>query len=327
MKSDGVGERHLSTESFEQYLAASATALIKIDGDPIVYLYIDPQVPRLALRTPLTHHSLPDVSTYQHISVAQIHWSDSYWFEIRVDSDVIRAAYPIMCAIADRIQLDGSGFDSAVSGSLAEFREVFSRHTRLTFEAEIGLYGELLLLNHIMKHSAPLDAVQSWRGPDGEEHDFDLAGNDVEVKCTTAEERIHWINGGHQLQPTNGRPLWLLSLQLTGAGRDGKSLSDLVSDTRSALASNPAMGLFARKLSSVGWRDESSRLHTARFRLRSEPAIYSVDSNFPAITSQRLADAGFDIAPIMRIRYALNLGALSQAFDIPACLINIGIPA
>jgi hypothetical protein len=326
MNSEGAGERHLSSEGLAHYIAAGVPSLIKIEGAPITYLVIEPMVQRLALRTPLTRHSLPDVSAYQHISAVVIHWNDGAWFEVRADGAVMLEAYPVLCAIADRIQIDGIPFDAAVSGSLAAFRQLFSRHSRLTFEEEIGLYAELLLVNHLLAHFPPQEAVSAWRGPDGEEHDFDIAGNDVEVKCTVAEERIHWINDGNQLEPTCGRPLWILSIQLTGASGDGHSLADLIALILSRLTDAHAVDLFKAKLAAVRWREESPLLHTSTFRLRTEPAVFSVDDSFPALTRRRLTAAGVDLARVISMRYALNLSGLPQATVTPEVLKNISVP-
>lgn len=326
MTPDAGGERHLTRESLEHYIDAGAPSLIKIEGAPAAYLVIEPLAHRLALRTPLYRHALPDVSAYQHISAAAVHWNDSTWLEIGVDGAVMREAYPVLCAMADRIQIDGMPVDAAVSGSLAAFREVFSRHSRLSFEEEIGLFAELLLLNHLLGQFSPQEAVSAWRGPDGEEHDFDIAGNDVEVKCTVAEDRIHWISDGNQLEPTHGRPLLLLSIQLTSAGSEGHSLADLVALVHSRLADAQAVDLFEAKLAAVRWRQQSPLLHTSKFRLRSEPAAFAVDEGFPTLTRRRLTTAGLNLSCVVQIRYALNLSGLSQAVVTPEVLKNIGMP-
>jgi len=324
MTSLGASERHLTVEGLEHYISGGAPAVIKIEGAPIIYLVIDPSIERLSLRTPLTRHALPDVSAYQHFSSSAIHWNDEPWFELRVDGEVLRDAYPVICSIADRIQLEGTPFDSAVSGSLAAFREVLAQHDRLSLEEELGLFGELVLLRHLLSAQPPADAVAGWRGPDAEEHDFDIQGNDVELKCTLAEERIHWINGMGQLEPTQARPLWLLSMQLTRAGNDGVSLAELIQEINSLVSAGDAAQLFNSKLSSAGWRGDSAHQHKSKFRLRSSPAVYAVNDRFPALIRSRLAAAGFDLAHIVQLRYALNLKGLLPEAAPPEFLKNMG---
>src|SRR5262249_48510664 len=110
MTSAGDSRRHLSPDGFQEYLRAGAPSVIKIEGSPSVYLAIDPSLSKLALRTPLQRQSVPDLSAYQHISAAAVHWNDAQWCELRIEGDIIVEAYPILCAIADRIQLRSLDF-------------------------------------------------------------------------------------------------------------------------------------------------------------------------------------------------------------------------
>ena len=61
--------------------------MIKIEGDPIVYLCIEPATSRLSLRVPHLRGALPDLSGYQHLSAAVVHWNDAAWFELRSQAD------------------------------------------------------------------------------------------------------------------------------------------------------------------------------------------------------------------------------------------------
>ena len=37
-------------------------------------------------------------------------------------------------------------------------------------------------------------AIAAWRGPNGDEHDFDIGSGDLEVKATLSEKRVHWMD-------------------------------------------------------------------------------------------------------------------------------------
>jgi hypothetical protein len=324
MTAAAPGDRHLTTEGLDHYLAAGAPAMIKIEGEPVAYLVIEPAAQRLALRTPLARQALPDLHAYQHISTTALYWGDSPWSELRIEGGSARDAYPVLCAIADRIQLDGVDFGPAVQEALDSFRELLSTRQRLSFEEEIGLFGELILLKNLLAHLSSVDAVASWRGPDKEEHDFDVAGHDIEVKSTVSEERLHWINDLNQLEPALARPLWLVSVQLTGAA-DGHALAELISDIRALLSAEPDREAFGRKLAQVGWRDDMAPMHPRKWRLRSEPALYAVNGDFPALTAKRLGNAGVDLTRLVQIRYFLNLAGLRTSTDFPVFLQNLYI--
>jgi hypothetical protein len=283
-----ANRRHLSPEGFGQYLRSGAPSIVKIDGTPAVYLVIDATARQVALRTPLVRHGIPNLSGYQHISAEAIYWNDGQWCELRVSGDIIPDAYPILCAIADRIQLQSVDFHTAVTHALSSLRRLLAGRGRMSEEEEVGLFGELLVLKHFLQKAPSSDAIAYWQGPEGAEHDFVLPDGDVEVKSTTLETRCHWINDIHQLEPKLGRRLQLLSIQLTGASADGTTLMGLVEEVRRLVPDAGAAEELGRKLERVNWHDASAELYTTRFRLRTKPAVFNVDGAFPAMTPGRL---------------------------------------
>jgi hypothetical protein len=313
----------LSPEGFREYLRSGAPSIVRIDGAPVVYLVIDASERQLALRTPLVRHGVPNLSGYQHISAEAIYWNDSQWCELRVSGDIILDAYPILCAIADRIQLQSLDFHTAVTEALSSLRRLLAGRGRMSEEQEIGLFGELLVLKHLLKQVPPSDALACWRGPDGEEHDFVLPDGDVEVKATTSETRSHWINDIHQLEPKLGRHLRLLSMQLTGVAADGTTLAGLIEEIRELVPEAGAAEEFRHKLELANWRDGSAELYTTRFRLRTKPAMFDVDDAFPAMTPGRLEAAGLEGSRFRQIRYLIDLGGLVESTDTGGLLGQI----
>jgi hypothetical protein len=323
VNSTDASERHLSPEGFREYLRSGAPSIVRIDGTPAIHLVIDATARRLALRTPLVRHGVPNLSGYQHISAEAIYWNDGQWCELRVSGDIILDAYPILCAIADRIQLQSLDFHTAVTEALSSLRRLLAGRGRMSEEQEIGLFGELLVLKHLLKKVPASDALACWRGPEGEEHDFVLPDGDVEVKSTTSETRSHWINDIHQLEPKLGRHLRLLSMQLTGAAADGTSLTGLIEEMRNLVGDAAVAEELRRKLERANWRDASAELYTTRFRLRTKPTIFDVDGTFPAMTPQRLKAAGLDCSRFQQIRYLVDLGGLVESTDTGDLLAHI----
>ncbi len=236
-------------------------------------------------------------------------------------STVLLEAYPALCAVADRIQLDGLPLDRAVTEVLAGYHELLRGLGRLSDEEAVGLFGELLVLRWLGAGLGTGPALQAWQGPDGEEHDFCLSDLDVEVKSTTSEVRRHWIGSTTQLLPTLGRPLCLLSIQLTGAGSGGSSLPELVETVRRVYEGDDLTRL-NEILARIGWSDMHAPLYGSRYRLRSAPLTFDVDAAFPAITPARLELAGVPMDRIAAVRYLLDLSGLSptptpSVFQIP----------
>lgn len=313
MSRSSAPPRHLSLDGFSEYLAAGAPSALKIEGEPIVYISVDPAVPRLTLRTPLGKQAMPDLSGYEHLSALSVYWNDGQWCELRLDGEIVEDAYPVFCSIADRIQLRAMNFGSAVVDALGTLRELLSGKGRLTQEQEIGLYGELLVLGSLLDTMPASDALASWRGPEAEEHDFTLDADDVEVKCTTCEDRAHWISGFHQLEPTVGRRLWLLSVQLTAVGPSGISLAELIEDTRSRFSDPAHVRELDEKLALLNWREDAAGSYGRRYRLRSLPHLFLVDDTFPALTPARLERAELAHERLRQVRYEINLEGLPGA--------------
>jgi hypothetical protein len=208
--------------------------------------------------------------------------------------------------------------------ALDALRELLAGRGMLTEEQETGLFGELLVLRHLLRQLSAADALASWRGPAAEEHDFALPDADVEVKSTTSELRSHWIGDIHQLEPSPGRRLMLLSIQLTGAGPEGSSLAELVGEICD-LASDAAVAAELRRR--LDYPDRYSRPQPRRFRLRTIPAIFDVDREFPAITPGRLEDAGLDRRRFKQVRYLIELDGYREAVDVPHLVAGIGVEA
>ena len=168
------------------------------------------------------------------------------------------------------------------------------------------------------------DPIRSWRGPAREEHDFDIGADDVEVKSTTSENRHHWIGDINQLKPTLGRRLWLTSIQLTGAVGGGHSLPDLIDAIRAITPHASSAQELHRKLDAAGWRDETAPLYMRRFRLRCPPAVFEVNTTFPALTPTLLTAAGVDCGRFVRVKYMINLDGLPAALAPPEPLRRLG---
>ena len=152
------------------------------------------------------------------------------------------------------------------------------------------MFGELIALERAIGNLGETAALAAWLGPQSEEHDFVLPEGDVEVKTTRTERRIHVIHGADQLTPKPGRPLYLMSIQVTraGASAEGRTLPEAIETLRGRLQRGRTA--FDNRLESLGWSDHRAEsLYTVRFLLRSEPVFYVVDDSFPAITTDGLA--------------------------------------
>lgn len=309
-------ERHLRPEGLSEFLAAGVPTLVPIEGDPKCFLVIEPALQRVAVRVPWSAGELPDLTSYRHFLAETTARDGARWGEFgAIGSDVLLDAYPIICAVADRVQQHHEPFAVAVREVLETYHELLRGIGRLSDHEEVGLFGELWLLDRLIDGQGEAVAVHAWRGAISEEHDFGLPDDDVEVKTTMSETRRHWVGTATQLEPTTGRPLWLLSLQVTSAGVGGLSLPELIASLRLRIVDGAVRAVLEERLGRVRWRDEQTALYGRRFRLRTDPAVFRIDDDFPAVTPGKLAAAGIAVQRLAAVTYLVDLSGLQP--DIP----------
>lgn len=303
---------YLTPETLAEYFRAGTTTVQRLSTNPPSRLRINPTAERLELFVP-TDGAEPDVTAMARLNVDTVHLDGSDWFQLQVDAQGIHhEAYSMLASIVDDMSC-GHSFVTATSNALRAYRDLLNQRKGLTPEQQQGLIGELLTLRHVRDVLGPDVALEAWLGPFAEQHDFGFSTFDVEVKTTTTEARSHLIGSENQLQPSIGRSLWLMSVQLTRAGAPGSghSVATLVGDLRSRF--ERGNDRFMDKLNSIGWRDADHELYLTPYILRSTPASYRVDDQFPAITRPRLKAAVPNPQLVGDVSYRIDLTTLDAA--------------
>jgi hypothetical protein len=316
--------RYLTNTALDELMASGPKTAFRIPGVPEVQLvFLSGAGGGVVLRVSWDGAAVPDLSEYEHLSTSVIRAGEQAWAELLIDDpDVFRRALPVVWRIADRIQLERVSFAEAVVVTLADFRELLEGASVLPSDLEVGLFGELTVVDCLVSALGGGQAVAAWRGPDGDEHDFDLGYGDLEVKSTLSEKRVHWIGSLSQLEPTPGRTLWLLSIQLTTGLSEALTIADLVEKLRSRLvAAN--LEAFEKKLYSTGWRDKYRITTRRRFRMRSTPLLLPVDEAFPALTQRRMAAASMSLSRLREIAYSIDVAGLNEERFPPTALSQL----
>jgi hypothetical protein len=269
-------------------------------------LQIDHGHRTLAVRFP-AEGRVPQVVDFENLNFDAVHDNGTMWYQLAVRlDDNLDEVYALMCAILDRVQLSGECFADAAEGALDSLIGILAIRRALTRERQVGLFGELLVLLALADDVGPDAALASWRGPLREEHDFGLSDVDLEVKTTSGERREHWISTTTQLMPTGDRPLYMISIQLTLAALDtGWTLPTLISQARSTV--EPHAARLNAVLTELGYRDRDSDLYHTHWMLRTAPAFFRIDADFPALTQGRLDGAVPSAERITDVRYRLDL--------------------
>ncbi|WP_333473497.1 PD-(D/E)XK motif protein [Lolliginicoccus lacisalsi] len=216
------------------------------------------------------------------------------------------SAYSFLSSVADEVQIEKAPIAVAVSTAVRRFRQLLENRQALTTQQEVGLFGELLFLSHLIHTVGVGSAYDSWIGFDSEEHDFAMQALHAEIKTTTSERRRHTINGIHQLVPPLEQPLALISIQLTRTTRSqGQSLTDLVSTIR-RISGGHAVDL-DHALLRIGWSPADADLYQDTWSLRSRPRAYLVTDGFPSLTPEHLALAMPRYDLLTQISYTIDL--------------------
>lgn len=317
--SRAVDKRHVSMGSFDRYLASRVPVVFPVQGSPEAFVFIEPIKPELGLRVEVRADVDAPETRLSNIIARIVVRDGKRFLEVVVTvSALFRDAYPVLCSMADRIQVGGLPPVAALRATLEKMSSLLSAPDSMSREREVGLFGELLVVGGLISMLGAEDAIQAWRGGQAEEHDFGLPELDVEVKTTTSERRVHWIESLTQLVPTRNRPLWLVSHQVTAAGTgNGHTVPDLVNVIRARIGSGTARDGFENALSDSGWRENDREPLVTRWTRRTESIAYPVVGTFPRLTPDALRRSALPLDRIPEVRYRVDLDGLVGPQDTP----------
>jgi hypothetical protein len=192
---------------------------------------------------------------------------------------------------------------------LLRWRELLDREYghRLSLEALVGLYCELLVLRDLARRDAR--AVTAWTGPLGTPFDFTSRSLAIEAKGVVGAGWEVVIHGLDQLDAPAGTDLVLSVHQLQQTETGGESVPDIVEKLMAAGVDKPV--LLAR-LARVGYTmDDREYYVDTRFRPAAS-RVWAVDSTFPRLTRASFGPAGPPRA-VKALTYVLDLSRADKA--------------
>lgn len=303
---DRPDPRELSQEVLGQYFANPYVYEHQLDDGGAHVLTVDSIHRQIVLETP-DDGTAHDTGLLKNVTIDRIDDDTRCRLTIEV-GDLPEVSYSLAFSVYKGLE-SGQSFGESLEAAVGAFRSAIAKKQKLSDEQVSGLYGELLVLEELIRVRGAEDAMDMWLGSDGEEHDLRLPVVDLEVKTTLAEKRVHVISGVNQLKPREGVPLWLLSLQITRAGQGrGRSLDELCMELIEKAA--PHQRALKYKLADSGWSLEDHGLYGTRFDLRNNPRAYLVDEQFPAITEDRLITAIPQAGLVSDVRYRVDVRTL-----------------
>lgn len=180
------------------------------------------------------------------------------------------------------------------------------RRAGFTRERALGLYGELLFLEHLAAVVELSRALIAWQGPDRGLHDFQAARAAVEVKTTIGAHGTVSIASLDQLDPTGFERLALCRVVVV-PDPTGTSLADVVARLRLGVDSiGPSMRRrFDDALLKSGYMESDAAEITTPYTTR-ELELYEVSADFPRLTREHVSPA------VVSAEYRLTLASAQQ---------------
>lgn len=189
---------------------------------------------------------------------------------------------------------------------LRRWRDLLDREppAPLSRQELIGLFGELWVLKMMLERRS--DALNFWRGPEGDRHDFRQGNQALEVKATTRREV--WeaeIHGAEQLLAPENGSLWLMYVKLE-ENHKGQNLPELASSVQALTEA----ALLSRLLTSAGYHvGDASQYNEPRLSFR-EARAFLISDSFPRIIPASFTGGNVPDR-IVKLRYQIDLAGLN----------------
>lgn len=214
----------------------------------------------------------------------------------------------VATSIVGRLQ-GGHSVESSVIDAIGEFRELLRtvRARGLTLEEELGLFGELRVLERLSVENP--HAVGCWCGPLGEPKDFRGPNGSVEVKTTRDREFSEVsISSLDQLATEDSGSHHLVAIAVELNDVSGRSIGEIVD---SLIGCGVSGELLWPLLIAAGY-DASAGSNSAlrRFHVLEE-RTYRVDDGFPRLVRNSFGSAGLPLG-VRSVRYAIDLSHAEQ---------------
>ena len=154
-----------------------------------------------------------------------------------------------------------------------------------------GLWGELWALRELIAPvTGGVGAVSAWRGPLGDDQDFQIENTAAEVK-TSVQNSFDTlaIASERQLEVPDDVALVLIALSLDARAGHGETLPDIVADVRTVASESGCLHVLNERLEALGYFDDDTHLYADIGYMVREEFLFRVTGDFPRITSNGLA--------------------------------------
>ena len=168
-----------------------------------------------------------------------------------------------------------------------------------------GLWGELWVLRELIAPATGgVGAVSAWRGPLGDDQDFQIENVAVEVKTSVQNAFDNLaIASERQLEVPEDVELILIALSLDARAGHGETLPDIVEDVRTVASESGCLHILNERLEALGYYDDDAHIYADLGYTVREESLFQVTGEFPRITSNGLA------AGVSGVSYSVSMAS------------------
>ena len=194
------------------------------------------------------------------------------------------------------------------------------RNSVLSEENEQGLFGELVLLEHMIESGLPSrDVLDAWQGPLDGLQDFILGSGGIEVKTTLSTGGFPaTVSSLEQLDDNLRQPLFVAATRLA-IHSSGMTLPEIADVIRGRLDDREELETFDIRLMQAGLLGSTLNRYTRRF-LHASSSILCVQGDFPRLTRANVRPG------IRKARYVIDLDlAGAEEVELERALKLLGV--
>lgn len=192
-----------------------------------------------------------------------------------------------------------------ISQRVSYWKRLFGKFTGglLTPQQQRGLYGELLILEQLLKECKNYSKVMdAWQAPTATNQDFYFNRSAIEVKTSKSNHPSIKVANEFQLDSSLFEHLYLAFVKLSELPNGENTLLNKINEIRNILKLSPVLvDDFDLKLSYLGISsDIESEYNKTSYKVR-KITFYEVNENFPKILSTMVDKAvthiSYEISP------------------------------
>jgi hypothetical protein len=271
---------------------------------------VNDAMPGIVIRVP----SSWSVSSWQVLRLAGVRfdppmpdYNDHLLPVMMVDEDAIKIFAVFAADLASSLSVAGTMEVrmKLLMDKIGLWKRFFQKNTGVLSEESVrGLIGELEVLKRMIEVYGVDTALETWKGPAGELHDFRHDVFRIEVKTWSNESapRI-FVSDPSQIQIDPSWPVYIAAVQLASDHTTGLNLSEYIETILHGMTAAQRT-VVQVLLADVGYLPVHAELYSKRYSV-ADRVFHRIQDGFPMIDPITIPGG------VTSVNYALELGALT----------------